>query len=88
MNVLVATWIVRCVALYVALGLAVALPFALRGVDRIDPSARRAGLGFRVLVLPGSVALWPIVLRRWIAGAQPVERNAHRDVARAGRDGA
>lgn len=46
------------------IGLAVAIPFLTLGVDRIDPSARGSYL-FRVLILPGVVMLWPIVLLRW-----------------------
>jgi len=56
-----------------------------KGVDRIDPNARGAGLGFRLLILPGSAALWPLLLRRWIAGSPPpAERNTHRDMAKGG----
>jgi len=73
---------------YAGVGLLFALPFAARGVDRLDPDARGARLGFRLAILPASVALWPLLLRRWRAGdAQPEERNAHRDAPRreAGR---
>lgn len=68
---------------YAGLGLLFALPFVARGVDRLDPDARGAGLGFRLLILPATAALWPLLLRRWLAGASPpAERNAHRDAAR------
>jgi hypothetical protein len=79
----VAIWIVRALGLYVALGLLFAIPFVLRGVAAIDPAARQATRGFRLVILPGVVALWPILLRRWIAGSPPPrERTAHRDVHR------
>jgi hypothetical protein len=51
---------------YLACGLAVGVPFVLRGVDCVDASARRASLGFRLLILPGTVALWPVMLTKWI----------------------
>lgn len=51
---------------YCLLGLVVGVPFVLRGVDRLDPAARGAPLGFRLLILPGSVALWPWLMRKWI----------------------
>ena len=71
--------------LYAGAGLAFAIPFVLRGVDRIDPGADGAGWGFRVLALPGSVLFWPLLLRRLIAGARtpPSERNAHDRSARS-----
>lgn len=85
----VATWIVRLAGAYAAAGLLFALLFlfVLRGVDRIDPSARAGSRGFRWIVLPGVAALWPLLLRRWLAGASepPEESNAHRRVAAGGR---
>ena len=53
MSIVVAIWIVRFVGLYLTLGALFALAFVTRGVGRIDPAARNASLGFRVLLLPG-----------------------------------
>lgn len=64
---------------YLACGLVFAAAFAARGAARIDPDARGATLGFRVLVIPGAMLLWPALLVRWVRGAlPPIERNAHR----------
>ena len=84
---LVAVWFVRFLGLYAGLGALFALAFAVRGVERLDPAARGATLGFRLIILPASIALWPLLLRRWLRGASspPVESNAHRRVA--ARDG-
>jgi len=69
---------------YLAMGAVFAMVFVARGVDRIDPMARGAGWGFRALIVPGSVLLWPLLLVRWAAGSMspPVETNAHRRLAR------
>jgi hypothetical protein len=37
------------------------------GVKRIDSQAIGSGVGFHVLIFPSAVALWPILLRRWIS---------------------
>ena len=55
------------VALYLFGGLLVAIPFVLRGVNRVDPAAAGASLGFRLLIVPGTIALWPIMLGKWRA---------------------
>jgi hypothetical protein len=47
-------------------GLAVGVPFVLRGVNRMDASAQRAGIGFRLLILPGTIALWPLMVAKWL----------------------
>lgn len=72
------------IAIYLACGLAFALPFVWFGARRIDPHAAHGSWGFRVLILPGAVALWPLLLRRWVGGVNqpPEERNAHRGAAR------
>lgn len=69
---------------YAAIGLVFGLAFVSRGVDRVDPGAAGAGLGFRLLILPGSAALWPLLLQRWrrAPDSAPAERNPHRDAAR------
>lgn len=80
-----AIWSVRLVGIYAAAGLLFAVPFVLRGVNRIDRVAAAGTWGFRLIIVPGVVALWPLLLRRWLSGsAPPRERNAHRDAA-AGR---
>ena len=73
------------VGIYVAAGVLFAVPFVLRGVNRIDPVAREGTWGFRLIVVPGVVALWPLLALRWLRGAQPPEeRNAHRSAAKRG----
>ncbi len=49
---------------YASVGTLVALAFLAFGLARIDPGARGA-YGFRPLLLPGLVLLWPLVLWRW-----------------------
>jgi len=74
------------VAAYMACGLVFAIPFALVGVKKIDPHAAHGSGGFRLLVIPGAMAFWPLLLRRWATGANepPEECNAHRRASRKG----
>ncbi len=55
---------------YLALGVLFGIPFVLAGVQRIDHGAAGAGLGFRLLILPGTAALWPLLLTRWLQVAR------------------
>ncbi len=83
------TLLLSAVRLYLALGAAFALAFVLFGVQRIDPAARRSSIGFRVLILPGVVLLWPLLTARWLGGrVTPSECNAHRLAAHQRRRGA
>src|SRR3990172_6038883 len=77
---LMATWGVRLCSAYLLAGLIFAIPFVLVGAGRIDPAARHGTWGFRLLILPGAAALWPLLAWRWVTstGSPPVEGNAHR----------
>ena len=55
---------VDSLAAYGAIGLLFALFFVSRGVAQLDPIAKNAGLGFRLMIFPGAAALWPVLLRR------------------------
>jgi hypothetical protein len=75
-----ATCFVYAFYLFFGLGLLFAVAFVTTGVQRLDPNAKGSGVAFRLLILPGSAAFWPLLLRRWIRGDRdvPEERNPHR----------
>jgi hypothetical protein len=49
---------------WVYIGLATAAAFLGLGLDRLEESARGAFV-FRVLIIPGLVLIWPLVIWRW-----------------------
>ncbi|MCB9052964.1 MAG: hypothetical protein H6556_26300 [Lewinellaceae bacterium] len=53
--------------LYLLLGLLFALAFTWKGAGAIDSKAADTSWFFKLLILPGATALWPILLRKWIA---------------------
>jgi hypothetical protein len=61
----IAELIVALAGAYVAAGALFAAAFLTWGVSRIDPAARQGTPGFRLIILPGVVALWPFLLFRW-----------------------
>ncbi len=50
---------------YALIRVLVAALFLCVGIGRISPEAKGSYL-FRLLILPGVVGLWPVVLWRWI----------------------
>ncbi len=84
MSVIAATWLVTILGIYLVLGLAFALFFVFFAAGGVDPAASEGTWGFRVLILPGVAAFWPLFLGRLLTGvtAPPVERHPHRQAAR------
>ena len=52
--------------LYAVLGVAIGVAFVLSGVTRTLDHPARVSAGARILLLPASAALWPLVLARWL----------------------
>ncbi len=71
---------VLALKLYLLVGAGFAAWFVIRGASRLDPVAQAGSWGFRILLLPGAIALWPILAIRLGRGgpAPPEERNEHR----------
>jgi hypothetical protein len=68
MTVEAAQLVLMALAVYVGCGVVFLVPFLWRGIGRIDPLAAKGTTGFRVLVAPGLMALWPWFAIRLIAG--------------------
>jgi hypothetical protein len=86
---MIATAFLILLGLYLACGFLFAVPFVLSGANRIDPHAAKGSWGFRLLIIPGAMAFWPLLLRRWLKGIHepPEESNTHRRRAPGGNAG-
>ena len=71
---------VYALGIYAGLGLIFAVLFVWIGVQHLDSEAQGSGIAFRLLILPGVAAFWPMFLLRWTRGTTepPLERNPHR----------
>ena len=75
----ISAWLAGALELYALIGALFALAFVTFGAQRIDAGAKGSGLGFRLLIFPGSIVFWPLLLRRWVSGRrEPAEEaNPH-----------
>lgn len=62
--------ILLLLSIYAAIGAAFATAFIIRGAARIDPAARGGSLAFRLLLWPGALALWPLLLTKWMTATR------------------
>jgi hypothetical protein len=87
MTLAAAEALVNAAVIYAVSGAVFAAAFLWRWVGRLDPAARHATWGFRVLIFPGVVLFWPLFLLRLARGASapPDEWTAHRARSRRTR---
>ena len=67
---LLVTVIFSLVAIYLAAGLVFAIPFVTKGVTQIDEGAAGSKWGFRVIIIPGVMVFWPLLLRKWMKASK------------------
>lgn len=77
--------VLGAIGIYLLLGLLFAVWFVAHGVGRVDPVASGAGVGFRVLIVPGCAALWPVLLVKWVR-AKPYPRPSQPRPSQPGPD--
>jgi hypothetical protein len=84
---MIAATFLIALGIYLACGFVFAIPFALFGAKHVDPHAASGTRGFRLLIIPGAMAFWPLLLQRWLTAVKPPpeENNAHRRAARTTR---
>ncbi|MGG9960612.1 hypothetical protein [Ferruginibacter sp. SUN106] len=52
-------------ALYLIAGFLFAIFFLSKGIQKVDVAAHGSGWGFRLIILPGIIVLWPVLLNKW-----------------------
>lgn len=62
----IAEWVVTLGTAYLTAGVLFGGWFAVVGVARFDPAAKGTSPVFRLLILPGCVALWPALAVKWL----------------------
>ena len=56
---------------YLAIGAGFAVFFATWGAQAIDPAAKGMPIAARLLILPGAMGLWPVLLVKWLRRQSP-----------------
>lgn len=54
------------IGVYFMLGLFFSAAFLTKGIAKVDASTHGASIGFKLLLVPGCTALWPVLLMKWL----------------------
>ncbi len=63
------------IMIYLLCGLVFALAFVTKGANKIDEGAQHSTIGFKIIIIPGTMVFWPILLNKWLKAS----KNSHHD---------
>ena len=53
------------VLIYLLLGIVFVIPFLMKGLTKVDEGAHGGTIGFKIIIIPGVIVFWPVLLRKW-----------------------
>jgi hypothetical protein len=53
-------------AIYLGLGVLFVIPFLMKWLNKIDEGAHSSTIGFKIIIIPGVIVLWPVLLSKWM----------------------
>jgi hypothetical protein len=71
MSLALAQWLLGLMAGYGAIGCLFAVLFLCLGITQVDATAHGMPWLARLLLLPGTAALWPLLLKKWLLRQPP-----------------
>ena len=52
--------------IYLALGVLFIIPFLMKGLNKVDEGANGSTIGFKIIIIPGVIVFWPVLLSKWM----------------------
>ena len=60
------------IPVYLICGLVFAIAFLIKGIAVVDEGAHGSGIGFRIIILPGVIVFWPLLLKKWMKAVKEI----------------
>jgi hypothetical protein len=55
-------------AIYLLAGVLFVIPFLMKGLTKVDEGAHGSTIGFKIIIIPGVIVFWPVLLSKWMKG--------------------
>jgi hypothetical protein len=52
-------------AIYILAGFIFMIAFLIKGIDVVDEGAHGSTIGFKLIIVPGVIIFWPLLLKKW-----------------------
>jgi len=66
MLVIIVSLVFIVLAVYMMAGIVFTILFQIKGLSKIDEGVHGSTIGFRIIIIPGCIVFWPVLLKRWI----------------------
>ena len=53
------------VLIYLLMGVLFVIPFLMKGLAKVDEGAHGGTIGFKIIIIPGVIVFWPLLLKKW-----------------------
>jgi hypothetical protein len=53
------------IAAYLFAGIVFTIFFQAKGLSKIDEGVQGSSWGFRIIIIPGCIVFWPLLLKKW-----------------------
>ncbi len=54
--------------IYLLMGVLFVIPFLMKGLNKVDEGAHGSTIGFKIIIIPGVIIFWPVLLSKWMKG--------------------
>jgi len=54
------------VLIYLLPGVLFVIPFLMKGLTKVDEGAHGGTIGFKIIIIPGVIVFWPLLLAKWV----------------------
>ena len=58
--------LISIIGIYFLFGFLFAIAFVIRGITAVDEGTHGTKLGFRLIIIPGTIVFWPLLSSKWI----------------------
>ena len=55
---------------YLIAGIVFTIFFQAKGLSKIDEGVHGSSWGFRIIIIPGCIVFWPVLLKKWMKKAR------------------
>ena len=69
-------------ALYLLMGVLFVIPFLMKGLNKVDEGAHGSTIGFKIIIIPGVIIFWPLLLKRWVKNLKHGDTKAQGNTER------